>query len=294
MKKILFFGTMFMMSIALIFTGCKKDDDEPMNKYAQKIAAKYFWGYAEEGYLTNGDNNYCELEVLSDGMSAVLSAEGEAPMTLKFTFDDKGNITVSGTDNAFFGKVNDLKVEVSESGDKVTISGTSNFTDRGREGDYVLVLKLEDGPQSAYYEKCVMGKTFEANWDNLAIIEIERAGEADMMDLVFDKKEHTLVLTTAGECPMTINWKVDSWNNFTLEPVNRTWKVGDPLVDGLSEDAWWDPSKPAFDYYGKVDEGWYSPSFVVRHGNEAHQGSGFKMHFVGGKDDGKWRTFFEK
>ncbi len=266
MKKTLFFSALVVLTAGLIFAGCKKDDkDEPsLDPHAAAIAGQYFWGYGEEGNVTNGGSNYCELAVDNSGLKAVLSAEGEAPLTLEFTFDKDGAVTVSTKDHDLFGKAKDIAVEVSEDGKTIKISGTSEYKEpRDRSGKYTLVLKQQSESMITTWEQKVMGKSFQATWDGKSGLRSQTRqihGGADMMDLVFDKSEHTALLSTAGECPMTINWSVDQWNNFTLVPVDRTWKLGDGMKDGLiADETYYDESDYpiyASKYYGDFDYGY--------------------------------------
>ena len=207
---------MLVMGIVLVFIGCNNDKDEPTKgeKLASKIAGNFYWGYGEEGLVSNASDNYFELSVNESGETAVLTGEGEVPLTLNFTFDKNGDVTVSAKKHDLWGTISG--VEINDDGSEIRISGTSECTDRNREGDYVIVLKKQNGSRSEYWASQVRGNTYV--WTNPEIYGF--LGEESI--LVFDDNNKVL-LTSAGECPMTINWTVDAWNNFDMHGENVLW-----------------------------------------------------------------------
>ena len=289
MKKTLFFSALVVLMSGLVFAGCNKDKDkdepstseepsldpskEPANEYARKIAGHFYWGDANnnsEGWSAH----WGELAVSADGLQAVLTAQGEVPLVLDLEFDKDGNITLSGTDNEFFGKIEDLEMEVSDSGDKVIIRGKTDFYCidgySWRIGDYVFELDLQPRAQGETYIDLVAGNTFVADHSFYNGL---RQGffynGASEMRLVFSNDRKTALLTTAGECPMTINYTVDAWDNFTMKgvDVNEAWTVGNGLTGYWLDNS--DRLTPAM-YYGEIDEAW-----ITGFGNNY-----FHMHFA--------------
>ncbi len=261
MKKTLFFSALVVLTAGLIFAGCKKDDKDepdsskPANEFAAKIAGHFYWGYDYWGGLTRGYHNYCGLDISANGLQAVLTAEGEAPLVLDIEFDENGNITLSGTDNIFFGKVKDLEMKVSDSGDKVTIYGKSNFDEfsigSGSYYEYRLELDLQPKSQAEQCIDIVNGKTFVAEYKDLGGYREGFYNSADEMKIVFNSDRKTALLTTAGECPMNFNYIADNYGTLTITGINTNtaWTVGNGLTgDWLGNDDLLTPAE----YYGTV------------------------------------------
>lgn len=247
-----------MMCIALVIVGCKKDDkDDPApSGKAALIAGHFYWGYGEEGNVSNGSSNYFQLEVLADGKSAVLTGEGEAPLAIAFAFDKDDNVTATANKHALWGTIKG--VEINEAGTEIRISGTSEYNDgRDRSGDYVIVLKKQAKSQEEMWAEMVRGCTYLLTWQEAdeqgESLQDKGFGNADEVRLVFDDK-NSAVLTTAGECPMTITWKVDAWNNWDLQPKDAAWTRAN---GGLKGDAIWaSDGLTAFEYYGELQIGY--------------------------------------
>ena len=263
---------MLLMSFALVITGCKKDSDKddpssdptedpsgnptsdpsgdpsgnpsgdpsgdpsihPSINLRELVMGNYYWGYGEEGNVSNGTNNYFELSVAEDGKSAVLTGEGELPIGIIFKYDKYGYLEsfVVGT-HELYGTIK--KVQISDDGTKISISGTSTMS--RRSGDYVIVLNKQTRSHTEMMQDLYKNKTFTAHQE-------EPFSANGLLKMTFSSAT-SAILTHAGECPMEIDVAVDAWGNFDFYCYNKYWTVANGGLTG----SFWDDGY-AHDWYG--------------------------------------------